>query len=118
MTQMLAEFKYSVLRKHTGATWLSKHMLQWAKHNLAERYFAFGIKEEFSQSISHLEEMLGIPALASDKIRKRTRRCPKRSERPALTLDAPTEAHQPDIELYAFAVELFAARTRSLVSHP
>ncbi|MFG0283442.1 MAG: sulfotransferase family 2 domain-containing protein [Phycisphaerales bacterium JB039] len=88
-------------------------MLEDAKRNLEHGFASFGLTERFDESLILFQRALGWRDMDLRYRRQNvTASRPKPAEVERRTLDLIREINQYDIELYEFAVDLFAERVR------
>ena len=81
-------------------------MLERAKHNLSEELAFFGLTERFDESLVLAKQRLGLRTILYRSSRVNTGR-PRGNDIPADLREAAERCNRYDMELYAFAQELF-----------
>jgi len=111
MTQMLAGIEFELLLRATRSAWFPGWMLERAKENLSTRYLAFGLKEQFAASVRHIEEAMSLPPSEPiERTHKKTIGRPSMEELAPDVIARLRDAHDLDLQLYEYAVALFARR--------
>ncbi|MEM1369553.1 MAG: sulfotransferase family 2 domain-containing protein [Cyanobacteria bacterium P01_H01_bin.15] len=89
--------------------------VEQAKYNLEHKFAYFGISEYFSDSVRLLNHVFGWNYPLSDlPTKNKNAQRPEQENISAETLDYLREVHQPEYEVYDFAVKLFKERVALL----
>ncbi|NJP06716.1 MAG: sulfotransferase family protein [Chloroflexaceae bacterium] len=99
-------------------SWLSDAALLYLAKEKLEQYAFFGLMERFTESVHLLNHTMGWPGLSNDAI-PHLERSPNPTKRKQIDpdlLQMIQDRNHLDLELYAFATELFQQRMQQLVS--